>query len=351
LARQHVRPPARRNAHYLERYDRSTLFYDCVYQSDRAGYLLTAPRFLNLWPQVKTGLRRGGERLRLRRIRSGKYEQLWIPGPAEPLSLTLNGTDYPLTARPDLSQSFAGLNCAVTMNKDNDPAWIRDWARYHIKTHGLEAVLIFDNGSTAYGLDQLGEALADLPGLRRVVLASAPYPYGPRDSGKGFEVRPKFLQPAMLNLARCDLLRRARVVLNVDIDELVLKRGADTVFDACAKTRLKALHLPGQWAYPEAMEQGPAGHAAHIWRVSGKASNPKWAGIPGQGLSHFGWFVHHLGGELFRLLPKRHDLEFVHCRGTSTGWKGTRFQQPGEMTRDPELVALMAESFSPGEAE
>lgn len=57
LKRDHVRPPARRTEHYLERYDRRTLFYDCVFRPDLGGYLFTAPRFLNLWPEFRDRLR------------------------------------------------------------------------------------------------------------------------------------------------------------------------------------------------------------------------------------------------------------------------------------------------------
>lgn len=344
--RDHVRKPARQSAHYLERYDRSTLYYDCVYQPDPGQYLFTAPRFLNLWPVLRDGLRLNGTPVRgLKRYNRGKYEQVSLRAPEGPLELGLQGTRHPLTTRQSCADRFAGLNCAVTMNKNNDPDWIRDWVRFHVQAHGLQGVVIYDNGSTAYGLRDIAAALQDLPGLEQVLIASAPYPYGTADSGKGLEIRPKFLQPALLNLARTDILRRARAVLNVDIDEMVTRRGTLSVFDATTQRRSGALKLSSEWAFPAPGTPMPAPQSRHLMRaVPPRRSNKKWCATPGGFFSRTGWFVHHVGGELFKLL--RFDPEFavVHCRCTSTSWKadGIRFALPETLRPDPELLVMMA---------
>ncbi len=345
-ARRHVRPEARRSDHYLARYDRKTLFYDCVYQADRGGYLLTAPRFLNLWPEFRNRLRRDGAPVtRLRRRQRGKYEQVWVPGPEGRLSLDWPQL-WPIVPRPDIARFFARLNAVVTVNKDNDLAWIRGWVRYHVEVHGLQAAVVFDNGSTAYSPEALAGTLAQVPGLQVACVLSAPYPYGPRDSGQRFEIRPKFLQPALLNLARTDILRQARAVLNADIDELVLRRTGPNVFDRAHHAWGGAVRLPGRWAYPAPHTAMPAGHGVHHMRGTPEMlSNPKWCARPAHGLSRLGWFVHHVGGEAFRLLPRQTACEFVHCRGTSTGWKGTRYRLPDKLRPDSELEALMARHF------
>ncbi|WP_172329355.1 hypothetical protein [Mangrovicoccus sp. HB161399] len=345
--RQHVRKPQRRSEHYIERYDRRTLFYDCVYRGDEGEYLFTAPRFLNLWPEFRDRLRLDGEPVKgLSRRWSAKYEQVSIKAPRGTVSLDWPG-GWQIAPRPDISDRFAGLNAVVTMNRDNDLDWIRRWLGHLAEVHGLEAALIYDNGSTAYTAAQLAAAIASVPGLKATAVLVADYPYGPRDSGKGFEVRPKFLQPALMNLARTDVLRKARAVLNADIDEIVLKRGSQTVFDAALASRLGAVRLPGSWAYPRDEDPAPCPHRYNIWRpAKPRPSNPKWCAAPSGLLSRMGWFVHHVGGEVFRLLPAREDLAFIHCRGTSTGWKGGRFKSPAGLVRDPELEALMDRHFS-----
>lgn len=345
LLRDHVRAPARRSAHYLERYDRHTLFYDCVYRADLGGYLFTAPRFLNLWPEFRDRIRVDGSPVgNLTRKRSAKYEQVVIKAPLAELSLDWAGGGWPIAARMDIADRFAGLNTVMTVNKDNDLSWIRDWLAYHVDCHGLEAALIFDNGSSSYSQRDLAKA-AGSTGLQQVCVASADYPYGPRDSGKGLEIRPKFLQPALQNLARTDILRKARAVLNVDIDELVLRRRGASVFDRAERAWSGAVRLPGRWAYPSPTGPMPVKHSAHLWRAQDrhKRSNPKWCAVPDGRFSRLGWFVHHVGGEAFRLLRDERDCEFVHCRGTSTGWKGSRFNFPAPLEKDRELEQLFAD--------
>ncbi|MEM8556065.1 MAG: hypothetical protein AAGF71_14720 [Pseudomonadota bacterium] len=346
--RRHARKGDRQTPHYLETYDRSTLFYDCVYQEDAGHYLFTAPRFLNLWAEFRDRIRYNGEPVRdLKRRRTPKYEQVLLSAPLGEMALDLPGGAHPIVPRLDISDMFAGLNAVVTMNKDNDLSWVRDWLLYLVTQHGLEAVLIFDNGSRDYPLEALADAMAGVDGIKAAAVVLADFPYGPRDSGQGFELRPKFLQPAVINIARTDILRKSRAVLGVDIDEVVLRRGGDSVFDRAVKTWAGAVKIRGAWAYPSADDPLPCGHGKHINRIADDHASPKkWCAVPQGRLSRLGWFVHHVGGSIFQTLPTTTDCEFVHCRATSTGWKGSgRYALPDGLERDPELVTLMAQYF------
>jgi len=343
--RAHVRRPGRRTPHYLERFDRHTLFYDLVRQAGRNRYLFTAPPFSNLWPVLRDGLARDGRPARPRRLERAKYAQAVLRGAEGALSLRLGESAVPLAVREDISARFAGLNCAVTMNRDNPLDVIGTWAAHHVRHQGLEAVLIYDNGSTAYTAHELAQTLSGIAGLAQVVVARAPYPYGTTDRVLPGEVRPNYLQPALLNLARTDILRRARAVLNTDFDELVLTRDGRTVFDLAARRWSGAARLPVYWADPPPGTDGPAGQRAHVWRSTPKARTPrKWCARPGGPLSRMGWHVHHIGGEIFKLLPEDTAHEVVHCRATTTGWNPYKARQArdGARMRDPELVALWA---------
>ncbi len=345
--RDHVRPPERRTAHYRDRFDRTTLVYDVVWQAREGRYLFTAPPFANLWPLLRDGLRRDGRKVTPRLLRQAKYDQAVLPGPEGALSLVIDGVETPLTPRPDLSDGFRGRNAAVTMNKDNPPDWVVIWARHHVRHHGLQAVLIHDNCSTAYDAADLARALAAVPGLDRVAVARAPFPYGTTDKVEAGEVRPNYLQPALLNLARTDLLRQARAVLNADIDELVLNRSGRSVFDVAARSPFRAARLPVYWADPPPETEGPAPQTAHRFRLSPKPRTPrKWCAVPQGWLSRLGgWHVHHVGGELFKLVPEDKAHEVVHCRATSTGWHPfkRRHHDDDARSEDPELVALMTD--------
>ena len=59
------------------------------------------------------------------------------------------------------------------MNKNNDLAWIREWATFHQRLHGTDTVILYDNGSTAYAVDDVIETLRSVPGLARVANRAA----------------------------------------------------------------------------------------------------------------------------------------------------------------------------------
>lgn len=347
LLRDHVRPANRRSDHYLERYDRTTLWYDCVYLDARGSYLFTAPRFLNLWRPFRRGLAQGGAPVRRVRRRTWlRCEQVEVTAPLGALSLDLGAGPEPVAARQATAAGFAGLNCLVAVNKNNPLDWIAGWAGYHARVHGAEGVVLFDNGSTDYAAEDIAARLAQVPGLARALVFRAPYPYGPGDKALRREVSPRFFQTAMLNLARRDPLARARAVLSIDIDELVTGGRNGTVFDAACRHPLGLVTIPGSWVYPAPGTDGPVDHRAHVWRESpDRATNQKWCIRPGGIMDRFGWGVHRVDEVFQNLLTRQDAFRLLHCRGTSTGWKAKRFELPETLVRDESLAALMTAEF------
>ena len=348
VLRDHVRPADRRSAHYLARYDRTTLFYDAVWLPDRQVHLVTAPRFLNLWAPFRAGLRMDGAPVRRVRRRTWlRCEQLEVPGPAGALSLHWQGRNHPIPSRRCETAGFAGTNALVTVNRNNALDWIADWAAFYQRRHGADAVVLFDNGSDAYAPQDIADRLATVPELRRVRVFAAPYPYGPAESGGRFELSPRFFQTAMLNIARRDPLARARAVLNVDIDEICMSRRGASVFDAAARHPLGMVTIPGSWVYPAPGTSGPVGHGAHRFRNQpDDRCNQKWCQAPGGAFGRvFGWAVHRVDEVFQNLLTRQADIRLVHCKGTSTGWKAKRFDLPANLRKDPALAAIMQAEF------
>lgn len=347
LLRDHVRPADRRSAHYLERYDRTTLYYDCVYLPDRQAYLFTAPRFLNLWTPFRDGLSVAGKPVsRVRRKTWLRCEQVEVPAPAGALSLTWQGTTAPVTARPAETGGFAGLNAVVAVNKNNALDWIADWAEYYVRAHGAEGVVLFDNGSTDYTPEDVAARLEGVPGLKRARVFSAPYPYGPSDHSRKLEVSPRFFQTGMLNIARRDALAVARAVLNVDIDEIAISATGKNVFDAAVRHPLGLVTIQGSWVYPGPGTTGPVGHAAHRFRNDpDDRCNQKWCLNPRGLFGRFGWAVHRLDEVFQNMLTQQRDIRLAHCKGTSTGWKAKRFDLPPQLREDPALSKTMDRYF------
>lgn len=343
LLRRHVRKEAERSADYLARYDRTTVLYDAVRLAN-GRVLMTAPRLLNLWSELKRHLIIGGTKPGFRRRIYPKFEFLETSAAGDTVECRLSDAEMRLPIREGQSEVFCGLRCVVTMNKNNDLAWIAAWARHYVENHGLEAVVIFDNGSTAYPPHAIADTLAAVEGLKAIRVVVADFPYGTVSSGRGWQIRPKFLQPAMMNLARRDFLSEAKAVLNIDIDEII-PRAEKTVFDAALNARFGVVRIPGIWAYPAPGSDMPCPHHVHLYGPEPpRKSNPKWCARPGGVLEMLtGWNVHNIGGEFFKRLPLHEEFRYLHCRGVSTGWKShdRRYVFPDNLSFQPEFEAIL----------
>lgn len=305
---------------FAEAYDWTTLWYDAVRIGGRI--FLICPKLLNL-----TGLARGAAlrldghpvRTRLRRHRRHDIVEITATGEAARLSTSFGAWTGESGISADMTEIFAGLNASLHISRNNRLDWIADWARFHIAEHGLEAMLLMDNASDAYPPEAILEALAPT-GLKRAVVLRVPQPYGPVRSKNGGGGA-KFLQPAMLNLARLRFLARARAVLNADIDELVWSRGG-SVFDAAVASRLGIVAFAGEWRSPAAGHEGPHAHADHIHAEADAAPCPtKYCLRPDGWRGTLGWDVHRPMLPLPAGWLRHADFGYWHCRAITTNWK------------------------------
>ena len=77
---------------------------------------------------------------------------------------------------------FSGLNVLLTLSKDNEIRWIRDWVTFFARRHECDAVLLYDNASTRYGSVDIYTAISSVPGIKACVVVHWPYKYGPQGS-------------------------------------------------------------------------------------------------------------------------------------------------------------------------
>jgi hypothetical protein len=340
LGRQPKPPPGGFPEGFDASYDFTTLWYDAMAMP--GGVRLVAPSLLNLAAPVRAArFRIGGAPARLARIRRHRrHDVIELTGPpGAEVEIDLGDWTGRSAVRADRNALFAGLNTAVTLQKDNDPRWIADWVRWHQREHGLQAVLIFDNGS-ADGAGPVAEALAPL-GLARAVVVRAPQPYGGLMRGGGG----KFLQSALLNLARLGYLARARAVLQVDVDELVWP-GGGPIFDRAVASRLGFVPFRGLWMSPAPAAEAPYLHASHSHRVPGEKPCPaKYCVVPGGWMGGFSWEVHNLENAppARWLAPK--DLGYWHCRAITTDWKNERSAVAPDGEPDPAAAAALAQGL------
>ena len=343
--RDHIVDEQYRPDGYDAGYDFRTLWYDAIW--DGRFVVLTCPRLLNLAKLFKNGT------LLLDALpapapqisRHRRHDIVRIKAPLQPAHISLEIDGITLTSAVARSEGdrFKHKNVHVTINRDNDLIWLKDFARYHIAEHALQAMIVIDNGSTAYSPQEAAEALLST-GLDDVLVLPAPFPYGPFGL-KPFSRRAKFLQTAMLNAVRMRYLSRARAVLNCDIDELVWCKSG-SVFDLARKSPLGAISFPGIWRFPVEGHDGVARHRDHLGIIEEVGiCPPKSCIVPSGPLGQMQWDVHGFEHPLLTKLARTKRAGYWHFRTISTNWKQFDRLSRRASEADPETVATMARVF------
>lgn len=357
LAREPRRPPEQQPPDFAAQFDHTTLFYD-VFSVGGIVFLAGPPLFnLRVALAQATWLVDGSPADRRQVMLSDvdRTQRSWIntgtPHPPEQLELHVQNLRYRTAMSGDEAGRFAGKTVLVTMSKNNEPAWIRDWIVFHRDHHAVDAVLLYDNGSDAYPLEALRSALDDIRGVS-VVIVEWKYPYGPlgghAPDGKTLPWDSDFCQYGGLEHAKVRFLRHAALVINADIDELVLCPGGEAIGSLMDRRRLDFCRYPGRWIerIPLPGRVGPPRHANFGWASSlSSPCPPKWAMRASRlSLGALQWRVHDVRG-----LPDRTqgDVVFRHLMGLTTK---SRERQMGIADRatlalDGELVAALEKSF------
>lgn len=231
-----------------------------------------------------------------------------------------------------LLDDYTDKRALFTLSQDNDLNWIRDWARFHVETQGVNAIVFFDNASSCYGANRILEVFSDISGLQVFDVVSLPFQYGARGNSRE-HLRHRFLQFSVLEIARRRFLGRAKGVLNMDIDELAYGPDKETVFDRLALQDKGFLTLDGGWRYPAA--DSPICHATHVLRADpeGQVMYPKWCLDPQGSTKGNAWRTHGIKG-----LPdqKYEGFGFLHCRLISKNWSYDRSDFPiNTLVSDP----------------
>ncbi len=358
LTRQ-LRAPARgRPADFLAAFDADTAFYDCFRHVDGTRVLLAGPPPIG----IETAFRnarftalpsRSALAARFHTSLSVMLTELVVPEASTSIEVRFDTGKVELPIRPNLSPVLAGRRLLFSMNRNNDLAWIREWAAFHARTHGTDAVVLFDNGSTRYSAGDIAETLRGVAGLAQVAVPVWPQKFGRTDPA----VRPDpywahFAQIASMSV----VLRRYGALgaglLNCDIDELCRPLPGGSIYDAAARARQGLVVFRGQWIEAMAGEPAMGDHRDFVMRLAdpkrARSRPNKWALDPRrrwvQRLGvHPYW--HWIAGRPPFSKTRPAGAGYWHFRGINTNWKGPRTAQRGDGTRfeiDPALAALFA---------
>lgn len=363
VRREATRPPEHRPPEFDDQFDADTLFYDAFEAPDRRIVLL-GPPFLNMEPAIRS--------MRIRALPSGtdcrfevrswnRHGQVLVEAPEGTRELELRLAFGTITLSPSPSEvsAFADRRVIFTLSRNNRLAWVQDWLRFARDTHGADAVLFYDNASTAYGPEALLDAIAAIDGIKVARVVPWPFRYGPQGLDAWRFWDSDFCQHGVMEHARRRFLAAAAGVQNADVDEMVVSRSGRSVFEAAARDPFGVARYEGRWVAMDGGGSGPDGEPTHrdhrlvlcrkptrrfgILPADGHACPPKWTVVPSRIPDHVQWSVHALG----RWLParrKRSDFSYRHFLGITDNWKYKRTAhagaEPGRVFEpDPELAA------------
>lgn len=363
LRRLPRKPELSRPAAFLERFEDRALVYDCFWHADGARILLVGPPPMNLMKEVRQATYLAlpsGTPLRARihpSLSTMITELAGAPEGTAAVRMEVGGQAFELAVGPSHAAELEGRRVLFTMSRDNELGWIAEWARWHRRLHGADAIVFFDNGSTRYGVGEIEETLLGVDGIDRVAVLSWPHRYGMTDPA--LSVNPfyiLFLQVSSMGVALRRFAARAYGLLNCDVDELAGTPEDTTIFEMCKRSRHGLVVMRGRYIEAEADDGAPADgrthrHYSHYHADPRRAlSRPaKWALDPTRA-----WvrslsvhpYMHWIEGRPWFSKTRRPDVFYRHFRGINTNWKhdrtGRRHRSDDELFVDSEFVQLMA---------
>lgn len=225
---------------------------------------------------------------------------------------------FELHVNPNFRHVFMDRKVILTVSKDNPLPWITDWIKFHRDQHGTDAVLIIDNGSTSYTMDQLLSAIKEVSGIAVGVVVQVDIPYGPGPNAQGVWDA-NYFQFTAIEYARWKFLADAAGVIQGDIDELVLTDDGRSVYDHALEDPQGVCCYYGR--YFERIDEPRADLPRHRdvmhYDPNTKRSGSKWTVIPRLNPSGFQWLVHSVRGHSGIVS----DVLLRHFMLINTGWK------------------------------
>ena len=352
--REATRPLKFRDENFDRDFDSTTLFYDAV-QVTESQVAVFAPPFLNLQNELaETAFVVNSRPCTARARHLDRHAQLWIDVPGTSHFIRATGAlgDFEFAVSRSETGYFRDCRVIFTMSKDNPIEWILDWVRFNRDIHGANAVLIYDNGSSAYDATELSAALASVSGLRCSVVVEWPFKYGPQGNNIRGHWDSDFCQLGAWEHARWRFLPDARSAMNSDIDELVLSRSGQSVFEAAEQSLTGLVRYSGRWiigtedGVRDKTADAPPRHSHFsvlmppkyelsrwlTWRDVNKCS-PKWTVVPGCCPQQAQWHAHKIRGWWASYMHTRRFF-FRHFREIGSNWK---YQRTSRVSFDPSI--------------
>lgn len=348
LRREPIRPPELRQEGFEEQFDDKSLFFS-VYQ-DGAGIRLDGPPLWNLREHVLAAdWRLDGSLLgegSLSLVDRGHAQDSVLTQSGESLRISLGQDQWSLDVGKSYVDMFEGRRVIYTKSKNNDLRWIREWARFYASTHGVDGVLLYDNGSDAYSAEEVLSTLAAVPGIDVAVVVSWPFKFGPQAGSSG-RFDSDFFEYVVSSNAQHRFLQRAASVTHCDIDELVLTDDGRPLHEHLVEAPHGYLRYLGReisrfLRLPVAEEAMPSFENFGYYDPDKPLATPKWSCIPSKLPPDVQWRTHAIHGIS---VPTYGRIIHRHFHSVSTGWKYRRnysaSSAPDTFLLDDQIVEAM----------
>jgi hypothetical protein len=346
----------------LSKFETRALVYDAFWHLDGRRILLVGPPPLNLLPQVRRARylalpSRTALHVNYHASASVMLTELsGAPSGSTGIEMQVGHERFELPLQRNSAAELAGRRVMFTMSKDNELAWIREWAHYHAAIQGADAVVLFDNGSTRYAPDEIEATLRTVNGIRKAAVISWPYRYGATDlvvlSNPYYGL---FLQIAAMSVALRRYAGRAFGLLNCDIDELAATPPGSNVFDLAHHSPHGLVVTRGQFveAVPTTRPDGAVfTHRNYLSRRRDpltRLSRPrKWALDPNRPwVADLGIhpYMHWIEGCRWFQKTQPPGMFHWHFRGINTNWKENRTDTshlgPADLELDRRFAAIV----------
>jgi hypothetical protein len=332
LRRVAPRPPQHRQADYDKNFDFLTVFYDCFASVDDRARILIGPPLANLEPAVVAAIRRSFHRWTraLPSVRNLDHQSTLCVQSRKAKARLQSGVflQDKIIVQPNACALFRGSKVLLTKSKNNDLVWIRDWVHFFARHHGADAVLLYHNGEAA-DVPAIHRAVASVQGISVAQIVHWPYLWGP----VGWPMNmwdSDFCQYGALEHARHRFLALAAAVVNADIDEFVITRDHQPLFDLVQRSRPGYLRYDGHWVENATSVDGeePRRHRHYVYRSVAPPElqvQPKWAVVPSRCPSDSQWLVHAISGmEPDSALSNWASIR--HFKAINSNWKMPRWR-------------------------
>jgi Glycosyl transferase family 2 len=355
VVREPLRPVEFRQPSYLQEFDAHTLFYDVFRSPTGQQIVLLGPSAQgNLSPFMATlvfAASESGQGLPGKIVRKDRNLQIWLENCELIERLTVGNNVFgskELKVQPNHSSRFADRRVLLTKSKNNDLDWIFDWVKFYRKAHGITGVLFYDNASTAYSTGAIENAIRSAASDIEVEVVPWPFKFGP-NGGPAHQWDSDYCEYAILEHARHRYLTKARSVLHVDIDELVVSPKGESVFAFTERGDLGYTMLTGRWI-ANVSELSPNEKPRHrhyqFSDIEASLCPLKWCIVPSRCEFWQQWKTHEITGFGFApVSPEKFSFRHFKAISTRSERSPLEFYDAERHQIDSALVANMQNVF------